>query len=56
MRILFVYPNLPLMMAPALSFALFDSICKENDVETDIFETTNYTDDVEKGMIRKTKI
>ena len=44
------------MMAPALSFALFDSICKENNVETDIFETTNYTDDVEKGMIRKTKI
>ena len=32
------------------------SICKENNVETDIFETTNYTDDLEKGMIRKTKI
>ena len=32
------------------------TICKENNVETDIFETTNYTDDLEKGMIRKTKI
>ena len=42
-------------MAPALSFALFDSICKERDVETDIFETTYYTDDVDKGFIKKTK-
>ena len=56
MKILIVYPNLPMMMTPALSVGLFTSICKEMDVEVDLFETTAYTDDINTGMRLKTKL
>lgn len=56
MKILIVYPNLPMMMTPALSVGLFTSICKKNGVDVDLFETTAYTDDIDTGMRLKTKL
>ena len=56
MKILIVYPNLPMMMTPALSVGLFTSICKKNNVEVDLFETTAYTDSIDTGMRLKTKL
>jgi len=56
MRILLAYPNLPLMLVPAVSVGLFTAICKREGVEVALFETTAYTDDPEAGMIFKTKL
>ena len=56
MKILIVYPNLPMMMTPALSVGLFTSICKKMNAEVDLFETTAYTDDIDTGMRHKTKL
>lgn len=44
MKVLMVYPNLPLMMAPAISVGIFNAICKKADVDFKVFETTYYTD------------
>ena len=56
MKILIVYPNLPLMLIPAMTVGIFTAIAKENDVECDLFETTAYTSDLERGMIVKAKL
>jgi hypothetical protein len=37
MKVLMVYPNLPMMMAPAISVALFNTISKEEGVEYRVF-------------------
>ncbi len=39
------YANLPLMMAPAISVAIFNAICKQEGVEFKLFETTEYSED-----------
>lgn len=56
MKILIAYPNLPLMLVPAVAVGLFTAICKSEEVDVDLFETTAYTDDPEAGMIFKTKL
>lgn len=44
MRVLILYPNLPLMVSPSIAVGLFTSICKENCAEVRLFETTAYDD------------
>lgn len=56
MKVLIVYPNLPLMHAPAVSVGLLTDVCKKEDVQVDFFETTAYTDDPVAGMLMKTKL
>ena len=41
-RVLIVYPNLPLMLIPAISIALFTRIFREAGYQVDLFETTHY--------------
>ena len=55
-RVLIVYPNLPMMLTPAVSVGIFTSICKSEGVEVDLFETTPYTDDPSQGMVFKSKL
>ncbi len=52
MKVLMVYPNLPMMMAPAISVALFNTISKEEGVEYRVFETTEYSDDITNRHIK----
>lgn len=56
MRILIAYPNLPMMLTPAVSVGIFTAICKSKGVDVDLFETTAYTDDDTLGMVFKTKL
>ena len=42
-KILVCYPNLPLMMSPAISVALFHAIAKDEGCDFRIFETTQYS-------------
>lgn len=56
MKLLFVYPNLPLMMSPSLAIGIFTAIAKEEDYEVDIFETTLYSNAFENRHIKMTKI
>ena len=55
MKVLMVYPNLPLMMTPALAVALFNTICKEEGAEFKLFETTEYSKEYENRHIALTK-
>ena len=41
-KILLVYPNLPLMLVPPLSMAIFTSILKKEGYEVNLFDTTSY--------------
>lgn len=52
MKILMVYPNLPLMMAPAISVAIFNAISKRRGVEYRVFETTEYSDEYSNRHIK----
>lgn len=52
MKILMVYPNLPLMMAPAISVAIFNAISKEQNVEYRVFETTEYSNEFSNKHIQ----
>jgi len=45
------YPNLPLMMTPAISVALFNAICKEEGAEFRLFETTQYSEEYKNRHI-----
>jgi anaerobic magnesium-protoporphyrin IX monomethyl ester cyclase len=56
MKILIAYPNLPMMLTPAVSVGIFTSILKEMCVDVELFETTTYTDDVNQGMVHKSKL
>jgi anaerobic magnesium-protoporphyrin IX monomethyl ester cyclase len=55
-RILLVYPNLPLMMSPAMSMAILNTICKSNGCEVEIFETTQYSSEFSNKHIRQSEI
>ena len=37
-KILLVYPNLPLMMAPSIAMGIFTAIAKQENCEIDIFD------------------
>jgi len=41
-KVLLVYPNLPLMLVPPLSMAIFTRLLKDNGYEVDLFDTTSY--------------
>jgi radical SAM superfamily enzyme YgiQ (UPF0313 family) len=55
-KILIVYPNLPLMMAPAISVGIFNALCKREECELKLFETTEYSDQYSNRHIRMTEI
>jgi len=55
-KILLVYPNLPLMMAPSIAMGIFTAIAKQENCEIDIFETTQYSDAYSNRHIRMTEI
>ncbi|MCK4500806.1 radical SAM protein [Candidatus Babeliales bacterium] len=55
-KILVCYPNLPLMMSPAISVALFHAIAKEEACEFKVFETTEYSDKYSNRHIRLTEL
>jgi len=44
-RVLLVYPNLPLMLVPPLSIAIFTGILKDNGYQLSLFETTAYLEE-----------
>ena len=56
MKILIAYPNLPMMLTPAVSVGIFTAILKQLDVNVKLFETTTYTDNANQGMLYKTKL
>ena len=56
MNILLVYPNLPLMMAPAMSIAIFNAICKQAGCNVKVFETTMYSKDYDNRHIRMSEV
>ena len=41
-KILLVYPNLPLMLVPPLSMAIFTGILKKSGYQVALFDTTSY--------------
>jgi len=55
-KILLVYPNLPLMMAPSIAMGIFNAIGKREDCEVQIFETTQYSNTYSNRHIRMTEI
>lgn len=56
MKVLIAYPNLPMMLIPAVSVGIFTTICRDEGVDVRLFETTAYTNDPSLGMLYKTKI
>ena len=52
MKVLMVYPNMPLMMSPSIAVGLFNAISKEQGVEYRVFETTEYSDEYENRHIK----
>lgn len=55
-KILLVYPNLPLMMAPSIAMGIFNAIGKREGCKVEIFETTQYSDTYSNRHIRMTEI
>jgi anaerobic magnesium-protoporphyrin IX monomethyl ester cyclase len=47
LKILLVYPNLPLMLVPPLAMGLFTRILKEEGYQVDLFDTTHYLEESE---------
>ena len=41
-KVLLVYPNLPLMLVPPLSMAIFTRVMKDEGYKVDLFDTTSY--------------
>ena len=41
-KVLLVYPNLPLMLVPPLSMAIFTKLLKTKGYNVDLFDTTSY--------------
>ena len=52
MRILLVYPNLPLMMSPSIAMGIFTALAKQEGCEVDLFETTSYSDEYQNRHLR----
>lgn len=53
-RVLIVYPNLPLMLVPSISLAIFTRIFRDIGYKVDLFETTHY--DAEEIHYSETRI
>ena len=56
MKVLIVYPNLPMMITPATSVAIFTSILRSKGCKVSLFETTLYSDHENSGMLYKSKL
>ena len=56
MKLLLVYPNLPLMMSPSIAMAIFNAIGKKKNCTVEIFETTQYSDQYANKHIRSTEV
>ena len=56
MKVLIAYPNLPLMLTPALSVGLFTSIIRSLECDVELFETTSYSDTGSEGFLFKSKL
>ena len=56
MKILIVYPNLPMMITPATSVGIFTSILKQKNCKVEMFETTLYSESENQGMLFKSKL
>ena len=56
LKLLLVYPNLPLMMSPAMSMAILNAIGKREGCEVEIFETTQYSSEFSNKHIRQSEI
>lgn len=48
-KVLIVYPNLPLMLIPAISIAIFTRVLEEEGYQVELFETTHYLDQEEES-------
>jgi len=44
-KVLIVYPNLPMMLVPSLAVGIFTRVLRSNDYKVDLFDTTHYSDD-----------
>lgn len=55
MKILILYPNLPLMMSPSISTGIFTDICDKHNVKVDMFETTTYIETFNNAQSTKEK-
>ena len=55
MKVLILYPNLPLMMSPSISTGIFTDICDKMGVDVRLFETTTYIDDTQNSQDMKEK-
>jgi radical SAM superfamily enzyme YgiQ (UPF0313 family) len=52
-RVLIVYPNLPLMLIPAIAVGLFTRLLKREGYEVDLFETTHYLQQDKSSSINR---
>ena len=55
-RLLIVYPNLPLMMSPAMSVAILNAIGKREGCKVEVFETTQYSSEFSNKHIRQSEM
>lgn len=53
-RILLVYPNIPMMLVPPLSVAIFTWILRQEGFEVELFDTTSYCD--KEGVSPKNRV
>ena len=54
-RVLLVYPNLTMMLAPSLAMALFTGILRRAGYEVDLFDTTHYVSDLASSPQNRVK-
>ena len=55
LKVLIVYPNLPLMLGPSLSIGIFTRVLKTQGYEVDLFDTTAYVGDENYTQRKKVK-
>ena len=55
MKVLILYPNLPMMFTPALSVGLFTAICKKEGADVALFETTYHSDQYKNRHVTLSK-
>ena len=54
-KVLIVYPNLPLMLVPAIAVGLFNRILKSNGYQVSLFDTTTYVDEARSSPQTRAK-
>jgi len=55
-RVLIVYPNLPLMLIPAIAVGLFTRILKAQGYQVNLFETTNYVSEENSSSEKRAEL